>query len=105
MNQITQENLVISTREFTRNFAGLNRKPRSKRYRVVSHGQLVGTFIPYQLDPNKDWWDSLQTNDYPEANAKADKKRLTLKDLEKYRFRAEKDLSERIDEIVYGIKR
>lgn len=107
MKTITQENLVITTRDFLRNFSAINRKPKTKRYRVISHGQLVGTFIPYQVDPNQDWWDSLESRVNPEeqVDVKADKKRVTLKDLEKYRFRAERDLSDRIDEIVYGIKR
>lgn len=108
MKTALKENIVIPTRDFVRNFPHISDKPTSQSYTVIKHGRVVGTFTPnldraITRDTDEDWWKSLEQITPP---AEPDQKRISLKDLEKYRFRSgEKHLSQRIDEIVYGIKR
>lgn len=93
---------IIATRDFVRQFSSIGKKPKSKQYMIVNHGKPIGVFIPYEAQPNDEWWKPYAS----EIPAEKPKKRMTLKDLEKYRFHSgEKHLSQRIDEIVYGIKR
>jgi len=68
----------------------------------MSHGKVVGTFIPHK-DGDDNWWKSYEGREPFEEP----KKGLTLNQLrEKYGFHSgEKNLSQRIDEIVYGVKR
>lgn len=102
MKQVIKEKTIIATREFTRNFAQISKQPISQKYIVINHGKIVGTFIP-QPNNSTDWWKGLE-NQAPEEETK---KSLTLSELrEKYSFHSgEKHLSQRIDEIVYGVKR
>lgn len=108
MKTALKENVVIATRDFVRNFPHISEKPISQNYTVIKHGKVVGTFTPHfgrevTRDTDEDWWNSLEQIAPP---IESKRKRVTLKDLEKYRFRSgEKHLSQRIDEIVYGIKR
>lgn len=76
---------TLSTREFLRAFSRITQRPKFTVYTIVRHGKPVGSFTPYRNAP---------------------KKELTLADLKKVRFHSgDKHLSEKIDEIVYGISR
>lgn len=105
MKKTITANTTLTTREFIRNFSKLVKKPKSRRYTIVSHGKPVATIIPYQ--GNEEWWAGLKSEDYPESEEPtADSWRISLKKLQSARFNSgETDLSQRIDEIVYGIKR
>lgn len=105
-----KDNVVITTRDFVRNFSVIGKKPTSRSYTVMSHSKLMGIFTPNIGDKDQDdWWANLNPDNYPEAQPKqpTQKNHLTLKQLrEKYSFHGgETNLSQRIDEIVYGIKR
>lgn len=102
MKTIIKEQTIIGTREFLRQFSKIAKHPTSKKYIVVSHGKPLLTVTPYSDD--EAWWENLK--DQTTSENKKDK-RLTLEQFrKKYSFRSgEKHLSQRIDEIVYGIKR
>lgn len=83
----------ITTREFLREFSDLTQKGVNTRYTIVRHGKPIGLFTPYSEDGT-----------YPFPSGQ--KKRVTLADLEALRFHSgEKNLSNSIDEIAYGISR
>lgn len=99
-------NTILTTREFTRNFSKLVKKPKSRHYTIINHGKPVAIVIPYQ--GNEKWWLGLNPGNYPESSSESAKnsRRISLKYLRAARFNSgETDLSQRIDEIVYGIKR
>lgn len=108
MKTLLKEKMLIQTRDFVRNFPRISNKPTSQCYIIVKHGRTVGTYTPnldrsLTRDTDKDWWNSLEQITPP---TESDHKHVSLKDLEKYRFHSgKKNLSQHIDEIVYGIKR
>lgn len=78
------ENQMITSREFVRNFAALSKKKIPAQYTILRHGKPLGRFIPF---PHY-------------------QKSVTLEDLEAFRFQdREKNLSQKIDTIVYGMGR
>ena len=98
-----KQTTVIATRDFLRNFSSIIQKPKSKEYVIIKHGKPVATLTPHPSpDTTDEWWKGLEHQEPVQTK----KKRITLKDLEKHRFYSgEKHLSQRVDEIVYGIKR
>lgn len=96
---------IIGTRDFIRDFSNISNKPKSKKYIIVKYGEPIGTFTPWQDEEESEWWKSLENAPEAKEAKEDDKKRITLKDLEKYRFSGPKDLSQRVDEIVYGVKK
>lgn len=106
-----KEHTIVTTRDFLRNFSSIKNNPTSKRYTVVSHGKpaLLVMPIPEKMNNTDDWWSALNPENYPEAEPKPERSKhhLTLPELrKKYSFSSgEKHLSQRIDEIVYGIGR
>lgn len=78
------ENQMITSREFVRNFATLLRGKKSAQYTILRHGKPLGLFIPF---PHY-------------------QKSVTLENLEAFRFQGrKKNLSQKIDTIVYGMGR
>lgn len=63
-----KDNVVITTRDFVRNFSVIGKKPTSRSYTVINHSKLMGIFTP-NIDhkDQDDWWTNLNPNDYPEA--------------------------------------
>lgn len=98
---------VISTRDFIRNFSKISSRSEDVRYIVVKHGKPIFVGTPYSESDDGMWWNSMNEGSYPEADKKTlANKRMSLADLRKLSFRSgENNLSQRIDEIVYGIKR
>lgn len=85
MKKKDRQDDVLSTRDFMRDFSRITHTPKHSAYTIVRHGRPIGTYIP--------------------SRSIGRKKYMTLKDLEKVRFRSgEKDLSKKIDRIVYGIE-
>ena len=80
----------ISVRDFLRNFATLVAGTSFKQYVIMKHGKPVGVFTPWEAQKTelkqKDRGSFL---DWMKAN----------------QFDGDPDLSQRIDEIVYGIGR
>lgn len=104
-----KDHTIITTRDFVRNLSRIENKPTSKRYTVVKHGKPVLLVIPLPKEEVDDFWSTFNPDQYPEAQQvlAEPKKHLTLAELrKKYSFYSgEKHLSQRIDEIVYGISR
>lgn len=102
-NIITKEKKIIATRDFIRDFARISTLPKNRQYLIVKHGKPVGTYVPYQEEEDDNaWWNGLE----PPPEVKTYKKHITLADLKKLQFHSgEKNLSQKIDEIVYGITR
>jgi hypothetical protein len=78
----------ISVRDFLRNFASLIKIKKAKQYVIMKHGKPIGVFTPWEVKKKElkqthpgSFWDAL----------------------EKHSFRGDPNLSEKIDEIVYGI--
>ncbi|MFA6475720.1 MAG: hypothetical protein WCV88_06055 [Patescibacteria group bacterium] len=100
-----RDNVRIATRDFVRSFSTISKRPTVRRYVVMNHGRALGIFtpVPVQQKDDEEWW-----KEYEDMEPlKEPKKFLTLSELrKKYSFRSgEKHLSQRIDEIVYGVKR
>lgn len=77
-------------RDFLRNFAALVTGKSFKQYVIMKHGKPVGVFTPWEAQKKElkqgypgIFWDWLKAN----------------------QFHGEPDLTQRIDEIVYGIGR
>lgn len=80
---------TINVREFVRSFAKLANRKTRKRLLIMKHGKPLGVFIPYDMHEE-------QTG----------KPGSAIDGLVKLRFNSgEKNLSQRIDEIVYGATR
>ncbi len=91
----TEKQRLITTREFLRDFSDLTQKSSNTQYTIIRYGKPIGLFTPYSAD-----------DVCPPPLVQERKKRVTLADLEKLRFRSgEKNLSTQIDEIVYGVSR
>lgn len=104
MNTTLPNNTLISTRDFLRNFSDIITTPKSKAYTVMKHGKPVAKVTP--LTDEEAHWLALAQDESIGIEAPTPKKRITLQELrEKYSFHGGKDLTSRIDEIVYGIKR
>jgi len=103
MNTTLPNNTLISTRDFLRNFSDIITTPKSKTYTVMKHGKPVAKVTP--LTDEDAHWLALAQDESIGIEAPAPKKKITLADLRKYSFRGGKDLTDRIDEIVYGIRR
>ncbi len=89
-----EKHKLVTTREFLRDFSELTQKNTTTQYTIIRYGKPIGLFTPYSGD-----------NPCPLPSGQ-NKKRVTLVDLEKLRFHSgEKNLSTRIDEIVYGVSR
>lgn len=80
----------ISVREFLRNFAAIVTGKSFKRYVIMKHGKPVGVFTPWEAQKKElkkgypgSFWDWAKAN----------------------QFAGGPDLTQRIDEIVYGIGR
>ena len=80
----------ISVRDFLRNFASLAGGKAFKQYVIMKHGKPIGVFTPWEAQKKElkekypgSFWDWTKTN----------------------QFAGEPDLTQRIDEIVYGIGR
>ena len=86
-NSLMQEQNV-TTREFLRNFKKIS--AAKKVIIVANHGKPEGVYLPYG-----EW----------EKQSQSKKTRFNLEDLEKFTFRSGyTDLSQKIDEILYGKK-
>lgn len=104
MKTALYEKQLITTRDLLRHFAAIVRTPKSRRYIIINHGKPVATLIPHQRSTSdSDWWKSLSDH----VPVEEPKKYLTLQELRaKYSFHSgEQNLSQHIDEIVYGVKR
>lgn len=98
-----KERTIVSTRDFMRQFSSIIKNPKSKQYIIMNHGKPVATLIPQQSTDADNWWEGLEQS-VPVAHPS--KKRISFSELEKLRFHSgEKNLSQKIDEIVYGVKR
>ncbi len=80
----------ISVRDFLRNFASLVSGTSFKQYVIMKHNKPIGIFTPWEAQKEElkqgypgSFWDSVKEN----------------------QFAGDPDLSQRIDEIVYGIGR
>ncbi len=81
----------IAVREFLRTFTALTQKKTRKRFLVMRHGKPIGVFIPY---------------DHIMREQKTGEPWSAIDGLVALRFKSgENNLSQRIDEIVYGISR
>lgn len=99
MKQLLQQPTMIATRDFLRDFSALSEQSVRKSYIITKHGKPLWKVVPV----DDGWWEGLAE----QIPADEPKKGLTLEQFrKKYSFRSgEKHLSQRIDEIVYGIKR
>ena len=80
----------IPVREFLRTFTKLTNKKIQKEYLIVRHGKPIGIFTPLDQTVTK------TTTGKPGS---------AIEGLKKLRFKSgDPGLSQRIDEIVYGIK-
>lgn len=92
---ITKNQRVISIRDFSRNLAAITNKPESKVYTIVKNGEEVGMYIPkkYAHEVIVDY----------DVIAEQQSKHSSFEDLQKMAIHSgEKNLSKRIDEIIYG---
>ncbi|MCR4314163.1 MAG: hypothetical protein NUV84_02875 [Candidatus Uhrbacteria bacterium] len=80
----------ISVRDFLRNFATLVANTSFKQYVIMKHGKPVGIFTPWEAQKTE------MKQGYPGS---------FWEEAKKHRFSGPADLSQRIDEIVYGIGR
>lgn len=87
-SKITTE--PISVRDFLRNFATLAAATSFKQYVVMKHGKPIGVFTPWEAQKNE------MKQGYPGS---------FLDWTKANQFDGEPDLSQRVDEIVYGITR
>lgn len=82
---------TVTVRDFLRTFSKLTQRKTPKRFLVMRHGKPIGVFIPYDNIAKKQ---------------KTGKPGSAIDGLMKLRFNSgETDLSQRIDEICYGITR
>jgi hypothetical protein len=97
-----KDHSIVTTRDFMRQFSSIIKSPKSKRYTIMKHGKPVAIVIPYPVVA-EDWWQGIENVVEPEIKPK---KHLTLEEFrKKHSFHSgEKHLSQRIDEIVYGVK-
>ena len=80
----------IAVRDFLRNFASLVAGKTFKQYVVMKHGKPIGVFTPWEAKKKElkrgypdSFWDTLETYQFHSGDGM---------------------LSQRIDEIVYGVK-
>lgn len=98
-----KERTLVSTRDFMRQFSSIIKNPKSKEYIIMNHGKPVASLTPQQSTDTDNWWRGLEQS---VPVAQPPKKRISFSELEKLRFHSgEKNLNQKIDEIVYGIKR
>lgn len=93
---ITKNQRVISIRDFSRNLAAITDKPENKVYTIVKNGEEVGMYIPKKYAQEV-------IVDYDVIAEQKQKKYTGLEELTKYAIHSgEKNLSQRVDEILYG---
>ncbi|MBI4435667.1 hypothetical protein HY630_03275 [Candidatus Uhrbacteria bacterium] len=80
----------ISVRDFLRNFASLVAGTSFKQYVIMKHGKPIGVFTPWEAQKTE------MKKGYPGS---------FLDWLKANQFSGGPDLTQRIDEIVYGIGR
>lgn len=80
----------ISVRDFLRNFATLVTGTSFKQYVIMKHGKPVGVFTPWEAQKTE------LKHGYPG---------IFWDTAKKYAFKGGPDLTQKIDEIVYGIGR
>mgnify|MGYP001607222329 CR=1 FL=1 len=80
----------ISVRDFLRNFATLVAGKTFKQYVIMKHGKPVGVFTPWEAQKQE------LKQGYPG---------IFWDEAAKHRFSGDPDLTQKIDEIVYGIGR
>lgn len=97
--QVLHEQKVISVRDFIYQLSSITKNPKSKIYTLTKNGKKVGTFIPEKFE------DEVFANDMIEPTH--DIRYHSLFDsYDEIAFTSgPKDLSTRIDEVLYGKKR
>lgn len=87
-SKITTE--PISVRDFLRNFASLATATSFKQYVIMKHSKPIGVFTPWEAQKKE------LKQGYPG---------IFWDTAKKYEFAGDPDLTQKIDEIVYGIGR
>ncbi|MFA5995164.1 MAG: hypothetical protein WCW27_01505 [Patescibacteria group bacterium] len=96
---LSQEQTIISIREFIRNLSKITSKPASKIYTVVKNGKKVGTYIPEESEKE------IFTAYLPYMQEAQEKKYNSFfDDYDKICYSGDPNLSQMVDEVVYGIK-
>ncbi len=92
---ILQRQEIISIREFIKNLSKITSNPKKKVYTLVKNGKEVGFYIPSKYK------DEVFADQF--IPSQEEKKYKSLLDgIDTVSFKGDPDLSQKIDEIVYG---
>lgn len=94
--QVTNQQYIISIREFIKNLSRITDRPKEKIYTLVKNGKKVGTFIPVEYE------DEVFAQKYIEVKRKGTVKSIFDHYKEISFTGGPKDLSLNMDKYLYG---